>query len=195
METLAALCIGVCLSAACGMRVFVPMLALGIATRLNILTPAHGFEWLGSWPALVAFTTAAALEMGASLLPWLDHAVDVIASPAAIVAGTLATAAQIHDAGPLLTWSTGLALGGGAAAIAQTTSVTTRAASTATTAGLLNPILGAIQSAASAVLSVLAIVVPVFAAVLVVLAAVTGFAVVRKWRRARAERIAARALA
>lgn len=192
METLAALCIGVCLSAACGMRVFVPMLALGIAAKLNILNPAHGFEWLGSWPALIAFTTAAILEMGASLFPWLDHAVDAVASPAAIICGTLATVAQIHDAGPLLTWSTGLALGGGAAAITQTTAVTTRAASTVTTAGLLNPVLGAIQSAASAVVSVLAIAVPALAAVLVVLTGAAAFLVVRRVRRARRAVFAAR---
>jgi len=195
METLAALCIGVCLSAACGMRVFVPMLALGVAAKLNILTPSHGFEWLGSWPALIAFTTAAILEMGASLFPWLDHAVDAIASPAAIICGTLATVAQIHDAGPLLTWSTGLALGGGAAAITQTTTVSTRAASTLTTGGLLNPILGAIQSTASAVLSVLAIALPVLATVLLAIIAIAAVVMVRRWKRARTRKATARALA
>jgi len=194
METLAALCVGVCLAAACGLRVFVPMLAMSAAARVGVLDPAHGFEWLASWPALIAFATAAALEIGGSALPWLDHAVDTIASPAALICGTLAMVSQLHDAGPLVAWSTGIALGGGAAAAVQATSVTTRAASTATTAGLLNPVIGAVQSVASAVVSVLAIAVPVLAAVLLVLVAVAGFVVVMKWRRAKARRLSARAV-
>lgn len=191
METLAALCVGVCLSAACGLRVFVPMLAMGVAARLGMLHPAHGFEWISTWPALVAFGSACVLEVGATLVPWLDHAVDVVATPAAIIAGTLATAAQIDGAGPLVSWATGLAAGGTAAGLVQATSVGTRLASTTTTAGFLNPILNVLHSALAAVMSVLAIAVPIFAGVLLVSLIVLGVVTVRAWRRARAEKLAA----
>ncbi len=46
METILGLCIGVGLSAACGFRVFVPLLVMSIATMMGWFEPSKGFEWL-----------------------------------------------------------------------------------------------------------------------------------------------------
>jgi len=52
--------VGVGLSAACGFRVFVPLLVMSAAARSGHLELAEGFAWIGSWPALAAFAVATA---------------------------------------------------------------------------------------------------------------------------------------
>lgn len=160
METLVALCVGLGLSAACGFRVFIPMMAMSLAAKAGMLTLGPGFEWMATWPALIGFATAACVEVVAYYVPWLDNLLDTIASPAAILAGTLAAATQIDSMHPLLHWSTALIGGGGAAGGMQLLSVGTRATSTVTTAGIANPIVSTVENALAALLSALAIIVP-----------------------------------
>jgi len=60
MGILLGLSLGVGLSAACGFRVFVPLLGMSIASMSGQLTLADGFEWIGSIAALMAFAAATA---------------------------------------------------------------------------------------------------------------------------------------
>lgn len=46
METILGLCIGIGLSAACGFRVFVPLLVMSVASLVGWFEPMQGFEWL-----------------------------------------------------------------------------------------------------------------------------------------------------
>ena len=55
MDLLMGLMIGVGLSAACGFRVFVPILGMSIANLAGHLTLSSGFEWIGTWPTLIGF--------------------------------------------------------------------------------------------------------------------------------------------
>lgn len=171
-DTIVALCIGLGLSAACGFRVFVPMLVMGAAGRSGLLDLAAGFDWLSTWPALVAFATASVLEVGASCIPWVDHAVDVAAAPAALIAGTIATAAQLDGAGSLAGWATGLLAGGAAAGATHMVNAATRAVSTIGTGGAGNPVLSLMQAAAAFLVSMLTILAPVVAVAVLIFAAV-----------------------
>src|SRR6266404_3033095 len=105
METLLSICVGVGLSAACGFRVFVPLLVMSIAAASGHLTLAHGFEWIGSNPALVAFSVATVVEIAAYYIPWVDNLLDAIATPAAVIAGTLVTASMVTGTSPFLKWT------------------------------------------------------------------------------------------
>src|SRR5436190_19684327 len=133
MEIFLSLCLGIGLSAACGFRVFVPMLIMSIASLSGHLSLAHGFEWIGSYPALIAFSVATCLEVAGYYIPWLDHLLDTIATPAAIVAGTIITASMVTDVSPLLKWTLAIIAGGGAAGMVQGTTVLARGASGITT--------------------------------------------------------------
>src|SRR6267378_5007073 len=115
METLMSICLGIGLSAACGFRVFVPLLIMSIASLSGHLSLAHGFEWIGSYPALISFSVATCLEIAGYYIPWLDHLLDTMATPAAIVAGTIVTASMMTDVSPLLKWTLAIIAGGGAA--------------------------------------------------------------------------------
>ena len=101
---LVSVAIGLGLAAAAGFRVFVPLLALGLASRQGWLSLAPGFEWLASTPTLVAFGTATVVEVLAYHVPFLDHLLDVVATPSAVVAGTLASAAVFTDLPPVVKW-------------------------------------------------------------------------------------------
>lgn len=160
METLFSIILGIGLSAACGFRVFVPLLAMSIASLSGHLPLSSGFAWIGTYPALIAFATATVVEVVAYYIPWLDHLLDSIASPAAVVAGTIATASVVTDVSPFLKWVLALIAGGGVAGIIQGSTVVLRAKTSAITAGMGNPIVSTVELVGSVVTAVLALIVP-----------------------------------
>ncbi|MBI1336140.1 MAG: DUF4126 family protein [Phycisphaera sp.] len=176
VEALLAVCVGVGLAAAAGFRIFVPLLVMSLAAHSGHLQLAHGFEWIGSWPAIVAFSVATVLEICAYYIPWLDNLLDSMATPAAVVAGTVLTAAAVAGLSPMLQWSLAIIAGGGVAAVVQSATVTTRAASSVATAGFGNFIVSSVEAAASTLLSFLAI---ILAPLAILLAGVLVFLLVR----------------
>jgi hypothetical protein len=171
METILSLCVGVGLSAACGFRVFVPLLVMSIAVFSGHLTLAPGFQWIGSYPALIALAVATALEIAGYYVPWVDHFLDTIATPAAVVAGTIVTASFVTDVSPFLRWTLAVIAGGGAAGLIQTSTVLARGASTLATGGLGNPVLATAELAGSLLTSLAVLVAPVLTIVLILAAA------------------------
>jgi hypothetical protein len=172
VETLLAVMVGIGLAASCGFRVFVPLLVVSAAATTGYLPLADSFEWLGTPAALVAFAIASLVESGAYYIPWLDHLLDTIASPLAVVAGVVMFAASVVELDPLVRWSLAIIAGGGSAAIVQGGTVATRLASTATTGGLANFVVSTFELLAGLFFPVLAIVVPVLT--LILLMAVIG---------------------
>ena len=171
LESIFAICLGIGLAAACGFRVFVPMLVVSLAAKTGLVSLAESFEWVGTWPAVIAFAVATLLEVGAYYLPWLDNLLDMAATPAATLAGVLVSAAFIADMHPLLTWSVAIIAGGGVAGTIKTGMAGLRVGSTATTAGTANPALSTFEWIASLAMSLLSLVLPVLAAILAVLIA------------------------
>jgi hypothetical protein len=97
MEPLLGIAVGIGLSAACGFRVFVPLLVMNLTSLSGQLHLPSGFAWIGSYYATVAFGTATIVEVLGYYIPWLDHVLDIVATPAAIIAGTIATASMVTD--------------------------------------------------------------------------------------------------
>jgi hypothetical protein len=185
MDLLLAIAAGIALAAACGFRVFLPLMATSLAARGGYIHPSVGFEWLDSNVALALFGAAAVAEVAAYYVPWFDHLLDTIASPAAVIAGTVAAAAAFGDVHPAIKWASALVAGGGAAAMVQSGTVATRAVSTGTTGGLGNPVVATLELIASAVMSVLAIVVPILALIVTVVILVVLARVFRRFLRMR----------
>jgi hypothetical protein len=173
METLLSILVGVGLSAACGFRVFVPLLIMSIASMSGHLTLSGGFQWIGTLPALLAFAIATAVEIAGYYIPLVDHFLDIIASPAAVVAGIVVMASSVVGLSPFLRWSLAILAGGGIAGVFQAITGLTRVSSTATTAGLGNPILSTIEAAGATAFSVLSIAVPLVA--MAAIAVLLGF--------------------
>jgi hypothetical protein len=97
----------------------------------------------------------------------VDHLLDTIATPAAIVAGAIITASMVADMSPFLKWTLAIIAGGGAAGMVQGATVVARGASGMTTAGLANPIVSTLELAGSVVTSILAILAPVLVVLLI----------------------------
>jgi hypothetical protein len=185
METLLSLCVGLGLSAACGFRVFVPLLVMSVASYSGHLTLAPTFAWIGSPAALIAFSLATALEVAGYYIPWVDNFLDTVATPAAVVAGTVVTASMITDVSPFLKWSLAIVAGGGAAGAVQTSTVLIRSLSTGATGGLMNPIFATAELGGSIITALMAVIAPLFAFLLI---AILLIAVARRFIRYRTSR-------
>lgn len=176
-----AVAVGLGLAAATGFRLFVPFFVASIAVNAGYMSPPESMAWIGSWPAVLAFGTATVVEVGAYYVPWVDNALDSLASPGAVVAGTLLSAGFLTDLPPMLQWGLAIIVGGGSAGLIQTGTVMTRAASTGTTGGAGNPVVSTAELGGAATASILTIVVPAVA--LLLLIAFMGWVVRKLFRR------------
>lgn len=193
-EMLIAFLMGVGLSAACGFRVFVPLLIASLAIRSGVIPPEQldaNLQWLGSQTALIVLMTATVVEIIAYYVPWVDNILDAVSTPVAIVAGTLITFAFSPEMSPMLKWGLAALIGGGSAATLQSSTAVARGGSTVTTAGLANPILSTIELIAAIVLSLLAIFVPLFCAFVVLALLVLCFRIIFRVLRGKRGRVEA----
>ncbi len=164
-----ALAAGVGLAAASGFRVFVPLLGMSLAIHLGQFHPVSDFEWLASPAATVVLAVAVVAEVGAYMVPWLDNALDTIATPAAVIAGTLLTALMLGDVSPMVQWLLAIMAGGGTAGAVQAGTVAARATTLATTGGVANPIVSVGEALLSVLFTALSVVVPIVAVGLLLL--------------------------
>jgi len=163
MDSMVGVGVGLGLAAAAGFRIFIPLLALGIGAATGKLPLASGFEWVASTPALIAFGTAALLEVLGYFIPYVDHLLDVVATPAAVGAGMLATAALATELPPLLKWSAVIIGGGGLAGLVQGATALLRLKSTALTGGAGNPAVATFELFGSVTMIIVAVVLPLLA--------------------------------
>ena len=170
IETILSLCIGIGLSAACGFRVFVPLLVMSVASLTGLFEPMKGFEWLAMPSVCIGLTVATVCEIGAYYIPWVDNALDSISTPAAMIAGTLTTmAVSTGEMSQFASWAAAIIVGGGTATAVQMSTVAVRGVSTATTGGIANPIVSTVEWIGALVVSILAMLLPVLMAILVIL--------------------------
>lgn len=168
-ETILSIFLGVGLAASVGFRVFVPLFALSLANHFGIIPLNDSWNWVGSSGALMVLGVATVIEIFAYFIPWFDNLLDTIAVPLAAIAGTLVMVSTVADLSPIITWSLAIIAGGGTASIVQGATTTTRATSTATTAGLANPIVASVETGSSIAMASLSIFFPIVAIVLVIL--------------------------
>ena len=157
-----ALLSGVAVAASCGLRAFLPLLALGLAARAGLITLRGGAAWLTGDLALIALAVATVLEIVADKIPVVDHALDAVGTvlrPAAAWLGSFAV---------LSGWPTPWAQL--AALVLRTLALTVhglksgvRLGSTVTTLGAGNPVLSLLDD----VLTLLLVAVAVFASLAV----------------------------
>lgn len=144
-----AVCVGISLSAACGFRVFVPLLAVSLMVNFGGVHVNDSLAWVGSPTALICLAVATVLEIAAYYIPWFDNLMDSINVPLAVVAGTLITSGMMPDLPGYAQWGIALVAGGGAAGVISATTAVVRGASSAATGGLGNCAVATAENAAS----------------------------------------------
>lgn len=173
MHEIMALLIGIGLAAAAGLRVFLPLFGLSLAALFGGIGLSPEMQWLARPETAVALGAATLLEVGGYYFPLVDHLLDAVAAPCAVIAGTLATAALLTGFDdPAVKWALALIAGGGMAGLVQAGSMLTRVASTATTGGLGNPVVATGEWMGSLLLTVLAMMAPLLVILLLVVVAV-----------------------
>ena len=109
-------------------------------------------------------------EVIAYYVPWADNLLDTIASPAAVVAGIVASASVLGEVPPALQWTFAAIAGGGVAGVVQAATVLLRGTSTATTGGLGNSVVSTTELILAVGVAVLALLAPFVALALLVIA-------------------------
>ena len=150
VQILLSLSLGLGLAAACGFRVFIPPLMMGVGSRLDLYSLEGSFVWVDDTWAIAIFTVAMLLEIGGYFIPWIDNLLDTVATPAAIIGGIFVTSASLEgELDPSAQWTLSVIAGGSVSGVIQLGTVATRAVSTGTTGGLANPVISLIEAVAS----------------------------------------------
>lgn len=189
---LVAVSLGLGLSAASGFRVFLPPMLLSGAINFGLMDPSGHLAMLDGWGAFSLLLIAVVLEIGSYLIPWVDNLLDVVASPAAVVAGIALMGTVLGSEtnfDPIVQWSIAAVGGGGAAGTVQAGTVATRAVSTGTTGGLANPIVSIGEAFMAILITVLAILAPVLCVILVLSGGVFAARMIGSRRTLKVEQI------
>jgi len=155
--------LGVGLAAATGFRVFLPMLIVSGAAYTGHLPLADSFAWLGTTSALTMLGVAAIVEILAYYVPGVDNLLDSLATPAALVAGTIVSAAVMTDVPPMVKWTAAVIAGGGVAGLTQGATAMLRAKSTILTGGIGNAVIATAELGGALLVTLLALAAPLAA--------------------------------
>jgi hypothetical protein len=159
--------LGFGLSAACGLRIFLPLFVLSLFSRFGDLQIAPHFEWLSSWPAIIALGSASIIEIIAYYIPWLDNLLDGITIPSSVIAGTLVLASTNPELETVARWTIAIIAGGGTAGLISTSTALIRAKSTIVSGGATNFLVASVETMGAALLSLIAALIPIIAGILV----------------------------
>jgi hypothetical protein len=158
---------GIAVAAACGLRAFLPLLILGLASRFGLVQLRGSVEWLSGDLALIALGTATVLEIAADKIPVVDHALDAVATVIRPIAAWLGSFAVLSSWPTPWAQIAAVVLGALALTVHGVKSGV-RVGSTVTTGGAGNIVLSVLDDVLSFVLSALAVL-GVIAAIVAVL--------------------------
>ena len=152
---------GIILASACGFRVFLPPLIYALAAKYGIVDFSESLTWLESDRIINVLIFASIAEILSYLIPWLDNILDLVATPAAMIAGVILVYVSLDTISPDNQWLLASLAGIPASFIPQIGTSSFRAFSSAGTAGLANPLVSLVEDSAASILSVLAILTPI----------------------------------
>jgi len=158
--------LGMTLAAAAGLRAFLPMFALGVLERAQLLAPfslGESFQWLTSDLAILTLGIATVLEAAADKVPAVDSALDSVMTFVRPGAGAVSVLAVVSSQDPTLAYVSAVVLAGGASLPVHLGKGTLRLGSHATTAGAGSPVLSLVEDASSTGAITLSVLVPVLA--------------------------------
>lgn len=184
MDALSAAAFGIVLAACAGLRAFLPVFSAGLAAWILDLPLPDALGWLDRPTTLVIFGVATVLEMLGDKVPVVDHlldAVQVVVKPGLAVLAAVPFAYQLS---PEYSVAIGILMGVPLSLGVHTAKATARVGSTATTAGVGNPVLSVLEDVAAIGAIVVAFLAPLLALALTVVMLVLLVRLARRLRRA-----------
>lgn len=176
--------LGLGLASATGLRTFLPLLMLALAARFGMfgVRLIDQMDWLVSWPAIAALTTATVAEFAGDKVPAIDHALNAIGYVTRPVAGVVAAGSVFWGVDPAAAAIAGIIVGAPAALAFNAAQTGVRVGSTATTGGLGNPVVSVIEDFLALVTVMIAFLAPVLIPIVMVVFAVLVFRLARRIR-------------
>jgi uncharacterized membrane protein len=165
MDAAAQYALAYALTTTAGLRGFLTLFAASVAAHYHWIHPSAGFAWLGADGTVIVLGVFALLEMVADKVPAVDHALHAISfaarplAAAVLVGGTVNTsnAAELYGL---------MAAGALNSLVVHSSSAATRAASSATTFGLANPLISVVEDVLTIIGLVVSFAFPILAAIL-----------------------------
>jgi hypothetical protein len=179
VNTLVSLLLGISLSAACGLRLFLPFLVVSATAIIGHLSLPSDISWLSSDQALIMLAIASVIEILAYYIPFIDNLLDPIALPLATIAGTLVTASTLPEMNSLVQWTLAAIVGGGSAGLIKGTTSLSRLGSTLLSGGWANFLLSTAEWVGATLLTFLALTLPIGAGIIALI--ILGVAILKFW--------------
>lgn len=158
------------LSTSAGLNAYIPLLTIALVDRLTdgLIDLQGPWRWLSNWWTIGVLAVLLVVEVLADKVPVLDSVNDVVQTVIRPAAGAILFAASTHAIGlhPVLAAICGVILAGGVHAA----KASGRPVLTATTGGIVNPVVSVLEDIVSTVISFISLVAPYLAVVLVLLA-------------------------
>jgi hypothetical protein len=142
---LIAVAAGVVLAASAGLRAFMPLFGVGLASRLLGWSIAPSMDWMATDVGLVALGVATVVELLADKVPFVDHTLDVVHTIVGPLAGALVTFSLSADLPPAIGAILAIALGAPVAGGVHLIAAVTRVKSSVMSAGSFNPALSLVE--------------------------------------------------
>ncbi|HST91166.1 MAG TPA: DUF4126 domain-containing protein [Brevundimonas sp.] len=176
--------LGLGLASATGLRTFLPLLMLALAARFEMfgVRLIDQMDWLVSWPAIAALSTAAVAEFAGDKIPAVDHALNAVGYVSRPVAGALAAGSVFWAVDPAAAAIAGLIVGAPAALAFNAAQTGVRVGSTATTGGLGNPVVSMIEDVLAFLTVIVAFLAPILIPIVLIGLAVVVFRLARRIR-------------
>ena len=175
---------GVVLAATAGLRAFMPLVGVGLASRLLDWSIAPSMDWMASVVGLVGLGIATVVELLADKVPLVDHTVDVLHTVLGPVAGALVAFSLSADLPPAVGTILAIALGAPVAGGVHLIAAITRVKSSVMSAGSFNPALSLAEDVISVSAIALTILIPIITLFIapIVIAVILRFALRRLGR-------------
>lgn len=176
--------LGLGLASATGLRTFLPLLMLALAARFEMfgVRLIDQMDWLVSWPAIAALATATVAEFAGDKVPAIDHALNAIGYVTRPVAGAIAAGSVFWGVDPAAAAIAGIIVGAPAALAFNAAQTGVRVGSTATTAGLGNPVVSLIEDVLAFLTVIIAFLAPILIPIVMIVFAVLVFRLARSIR-------------
>lgn len=186
------------LSLSAGVRAYLPFLALGVVSQLedNKVVDLHikllpGFQWISHPLVIAVFALLTLYEISADKIPVVDHINDVVHTAIRPLSGAIlfvATSNTLTDNGTVGIIVAALLGAGLAGSTHAVKSAVVRPASTATTAGLANPIVSLFEDVLAVVGVLLSVLAPVVAIIVFLILGTIMYFTIRAIARAISNR-------
>ncbi|MCF6473035.1 DUF4126 domain-containing protein [Nonomuraea sp. MG754425] len=190
---------GLGLSTAAGLNAYIPLLVVGVLANVtDAVRLPDGYAWLSNWGVLAVLAVLLVAEMTLDKVPAIDSvndAVQTVVRPASggVVFSATSAAAELDHSTWLaehawVGWLLGIVMALGV----HTLKAVARPVVNAGTAGVGAPVVSTVEDAGSFGMSLIAVFLPVLVIVALLVLAVAAWWLLRRVRRSRARRRAAR---